>query len=145
MAREIDITKPLSDADRQYLIDRCAWHKLDQNAQYVQDGELTPPGEVGEAKDFTPPAQVPAPQPTVVGEQLLVKQANEQAGQSTPDPLADKPYEEWPFDELKKELDARKADAVAAGMDEAEATKRYGKGGGQKDLIARLNADDEQA
>lgn len=41
MSRQIDITQPLSDEDRQYLEDRCATHLLIQNAALVAGQEFS--------------------------------------------------------------------------------------------------------
>jgi hypothetical protein len=126
MAREIDLTKPLSDADRQYLVDRCMGHKLAQNEQYMADGEVQSTGTANEAKNLVTPPQVPVPQPTLVGEQAIVQQANADDGEEVVE--EDLPYEEWTFDDLKAEAKARHLSA----------------GGSAKDIIARLEMNDKE-
>lgn len=128
MAREIDLTQPLSDADRQYLVDRCMWHKLAQNEQYLADGEVQSSGTANEAKNLVTPPQVPVPQPTLVGEQAIV-QEGQQAEQVVADPDDElPPYSEWGFEDLKAEAKERKLSA----------------GGSAKDIIARLEANDAE-
>lgn len=136
MSRKIDLSSSLSDDDRQYLVDRERWSDI-----AIADGHEDPERARREAAQAADVKFLRRP-PTVFGEQALVQAAN--AEQSPSEPEEDLPYEEWTFDELKAELDVRKADAVAAGMSEEEAKALYSKGGGQKDLIARLEADDER-
>ena len=138
MSREIDLSQPLSDEDRQYLIDRDRWRDL-----ALADGHediARAQREATEANDITQGRRPP----TVFGEQARVQAANADAAPTSDEGEEDLPYEEWTFDELKNELDVRKADAVEAGMSEEEAKTLYSKGGGQKDLVARLYADDER-
>lgn len=135
MSRDIDLSKPLSAADRQYLVDRDRWRDL-----ALADGHEDPERAKRDASEANDITQGRRP-PTVFGEQALVQQAN---AETPVEPEEDIPYSEWTFDELKAELDARKADAIAAGMSEEDAKKAFSKGGGQNDLVARLEADDER-
>lgn len=136
MSREIDLSKPLSDEDRAYLVDRDRWRDL-----AVADGHEDIARAMREAVEANDVRQGRRP-PTVFGEQALVQQANAETPPPPPGEEEDLPYDQWTFDELKAELDVRKADALADGMGEDEAKTLYSKGGGQKDLIARLEADD---
>ena len=138
MAREIDLTKKLSDFDRQYLVDRDRWRDL-ALADGHEDIERAKRDAV-ERNDLTQGRRPP----TLVGEAAVVEEANAQQAQGPVDPLADKPYEEWPYKALQEELKVRKQEAVDAGMEQSEADELYKAGGAQADLVRRLEADDER-
>jgi len=137
MSREIDLTKKLSDEDRQYLVERDRWRDL-----ALADGHEDIERAKREATEANDISQGRRP-PTLVGEPARVAEAN--ASQAPVEAEEDLPYEEWSYDELKAELDARKTDAIAGGMNTEDANKRYSKGGSQKDLVQRLHDDDEAA
>jgi len=140
MSREIDLTKPLTEDERQYLIDRDKWVML-ARADGHDDVERAK-REAVERNDITQGRRPP----TLVGEQAVVQQINAQMAveQENPDPLADKPYDEWPYKALQEELKVRKQEALDAGMDQAQADELYKAGGAQADLVKRLEADDER-
>src|SRR5687768_691635 len=135
MSRQIDLTKKLSDEDRAYLVARDRWRDI-----ALADGHEDVNRAKREATENNDILQGRRP-PTLVGEQALVQQANENPPTSTEE---DMDYDSWSFDDLKQELDVRKEEALAEGMSPDEANKLFSKGGGQKDLVARLVADDER-
>lgn len=143
MSRKIDLTKPLSDEDRQYLEDRARHHDIataDANAGYEDDGSgpLTSPVGVsgvsvgGSSPLSTDPtaARFATPGPAV------------QAGdglKDTTDPaaaVAEGDYEAKGVlvSHLQDEIDRRNED-----LDEDEKIPRSGT---KAELIARLQADD---
>lgn len=138
MSREIDLTKELSAEDRQYLVDRDRWRAL-----ATADGHDDPERAKRDAVAANELTQTRRP-PTVVTHEAVVEEANQQqaAAQENADPLADKPYEEWPYSALQEELKARLQEALDAGMAEADARERYKAGGKQADLAQRLTDDD---
>ena len=57
MSRQIDLTKPLSDEDRQYLVDRADTVALEQNAAWTAGREFADEGgKHGAPPDADPPA-----------------------------------------------------------------------------------------
>lgn len=138
MAREIKLDEKLSDEDRKYLADRDRWFQIAR-----ADGHDDPRRAKAEyVANAAAPTQIALP-PTnpQAPAQTLQDVVGTGSGQQDEVVL---PYEEWSFDDLKAELDERKAEAVEGGMTAEDAGKRYSKGGSQKDLVARLYADDEQ-
>ena len=133
MARTIDLSKPLSDDDRQYLVTRDRWRDLAE-----ADGHNDPQRARQEAQEGYRRTQVASTvlSPTSPGQTPRVQEPD--AGGDGDEP----PYEEWTFEELKAELKDRKAEALESGMSENEAKERYSLGGSQKDLVDRLYADD---
>lgn len=136
MAREIDLTKKLSAADRQYLVDRDRWHDI-ARADGLTDGDEA--REAHKRKLAADPTQVSAP-PTVFP----------QPGTDLPKPPGeleeeDLPYDEWVVADLKQELKVRRDLALAEKTaTEEEAATRYSTAGSKADLVARLQQDDEQ-
>jgi hypothetical protein len=135
MAREIDLTKKLSPEDRQYLVNRDRWRDIAE-----ADGHGDPRRAKREAEANRGSLTQVALPPT--DPQAPAKTLAEVTGRTSDE--EDSNYEEWSFDELKAELDDRKAEALEGGMSAEEAGRRYSKGGSQKDLVARLRADDEE-
>lgn len=135
MAREIDLSKPLSDEDRQYLVDRCAWSRIAQADQIAADQAQAKAVEDNKIEN-------PQPSPTRTGAAALAEAANASPGDDGGE--EELPYEEWSFEDLKVELDRRKQLELNGGMSTEEANKLFSKGGSQKDLVARLYADDER-
>lgn len=55
MSRQIDLTKPLSDEDRQYLVDRARHHDLALNEEYLAEQEAAKePIDDGNTGDINP-------------------------------------------------------------------------------------------
>lgn len=123
MSREIDLTKPLSDADRKYLEDRARHADIalaDANSGVEGKSELPAPNvfaATDPSPDRTPAASI----------------------SSTEDAEEDLPYEEWKVDELKAELDVRAQDAEDSDIAESLA---YTSSDKKADLIKKLEADD---
>jgi hypothetical protein len=115
MSRDIDLTRPLSEADRQYLVDRCRWSDIEE-----ADGvSVAPPANVFGATDPTPEQNAAS----------VVEEVDEEVA-----------YDEMTVADLKAELDARKEDAVD---DDERAALAYGSKENKEDLIKRLEAHDE--
>lgn len=136
MSREIDLSKPLSDYDRQYLVDRDRWRDL-----ALADGHediARAKREATEANDITQGRRPP----TLVGEAARVQEAN--AAPAPADPLADQPYSEWPYKALQEEIKARLQEALDAGVPEVEAREKFKAGGKQADLVKILEEDDAE-
>jgi hypothetical protein len=135
MAKEIDLSKPLSSEDRAYLVQRDRWRSLAE-----ADGHGDPRRAKAEAEasrgELTQRAH-PTTDPQAIVPTPEEIHSRRDEGDS------EEPYEDWSFEDLKAELDARKTDALDGGMSAEEAGKRYSKGGSQKELVARLYADDE--
>lgn len=118
MAREIDLTKALSEEDRKYLQDRCMWHKIaiaDDAASAAEAQQAAV-----ESHEVTTPPVRPE---TLVGQQAIVNAANETVEEDE----EDLPYSEWDYKDLQAELKERGLNA----------------GGSQADLVKRLEEDDE--
>lgn len=97
MSKDIDLDQPLSDFDRQYLVDRNRWQDLKYNAEAT--GGATPEDQpadrnprLGLAGPTTPPA------PNVTDSASTADQSGDE-GEDGDD------YDEWTVAELKKEMD----------------------------------------
>jgi len=42
MSKQIDLTQPLTDAEVQYLVDRCDWASIERNRAYLAGLEYSP-------------------------------------------------------------------------------------------------------
>lgn len=62
MSRQIDLTQPLSDDDKQYLVDRADRVALEQNAAWTAGQEFTDDADGG-GKHGAPPADDPQVDP----------------------------------------------------------------------------------
>ena len=139
MVRKIDLSKPLSDDDRQYLVDRDRWRDL-----ATADGHDDPRQARRDAEQGLRPTQVSSTVLTPTSPALPPRRQDPGDGSTEVNDQEPVDYNTWTFEDLKAELDDRKAEAIEAGMPEEEAAKRFSKGGKQKDLVARLEADDDQ-
>lgn len=139
MAREIDLTKPLSTEDLHYLAQRDRWHQI-ARAEGHEDPDRAKREYEAEAFQQTQ-VSLPPVNPQAPARTLEEVGGVPSGGEGEDEEL--EPYEEWTFDDLKAELDDRKAEALGSGMNAEDAGKRYSKGGSQKDLVQRLYADDE--
>lgn len=131
MAKEIDLSKKLSDEDRSYLYQRNRWK--DVLANYNEFGGEEPLVPTGV------PVTGPASLVNAAGLDGLTaeQQAAYQDGQPSDEPVE---YEKLTKAQLQEELDSRKADAQT---DEEKSNLDH-KGNETKDqLIARLDRDDE--
>jgi hypothetical protein len=134
MSREIDLTKPLSDEDRLYLVQRDKWRLL---AQADGHDDLNRARREASEKFFSRTGPAPQPATPVAGDLP-------QGGAEAPQGDEEKPYEEWSYPELQEELKVRRQEALDNGMDEAEAKELYKAGGSAADLVQRLKDDDER-
>ena len=132
MARAIDTSKPLSEDDRKYLIDRCMWTKLAEADEVAASEAARTAAENAEV------TQINHPETPVAGNAATTPQDT-----GAPVEDDDRPYEEWSYPELQAELKARRQEAVDGGMSEADAREKYSAGGSTEDLVRRLYEDDE--
>lgn len=137
MSRKIDLSEPLSDEDRAYLVDRDRWRDL-ALADGHEDMDRAK-REASEANDITQGRRPP----TLVGEAARVQAAN---AEPTPpaDPLADLPYDQWPYKALQEEVKVRLQEALDAGVPEVEAREKFKAGGNTATLVKLLQDDDEE-
>jgi hypothetical protein len=137
MSRKIDLSEPLSDEDRAYLVERDRWRDL-ALADGHEDIDRAK-REATEANDITQGRRPP----TLVGEAARVQAAN--AEPSPPaDPLADLPYDRWTYKALQEEVKVRLQLALSDGMPEVEAREKFKAGGKAAELVKILEDDDEE-
>lgn len=128
MSRSIDLTKPLSEADREYLVARCRWRDLqtaDANAE-VPEQPSNPPLTTQDSRPDANPtdngtltADLPTtPLPDVSG----ATEAEEEEGDNYDDESV------WSYADLQTEAKSR--EGIAANQS-------------REDLIAALRKDDE--
>lgn len=138
MARDIDLTKPLSPEDLDYLTVREKWHFIAQadglndatEAQQRHERSLL---DQEFAQVSSPPTRFPAAPAGDPG---------------VPDSLEPPvvPYEDMSVADLKQELKERKADALAEDLvTEEQAATRFSLDGNKQALVDRLYADDRLA
>ena len=130
MSRKVDLSKPLSDDDRQYLSDRCRWDDL-------READANHPVPVERDPNTTPSSQdtSPAPQPADKGTQtaelptkpLTTDSVPAQADPGDEDVDNYDDAEVWSYHDLQEEAKERK-DVSAAGS--------------REDIVARLREDD---
>ena len=126
MSRQIDLTQPLTDADRQYLVDRCRWEdlRLADADHPVPEGRH--PNTTPSAVD-TPTALSPADVGTQNAE-LPAKplpESSTEAEADTEDNYDD--AEVWSYSDLQAEAKSRSVSAA----------------GPREDVVARLRENDE--
>lgn len=134
MSRQIDITKPLSDEDRQYLEDRARHEDLRRNAEIVGEREadvLTPinDGNTGDVDPFKADDGTEQITGTNPGERTVTAAQAADTGVPTADDAGDEPdddYENWTNEDLRDELENRD----------------LSKSGNKQELVARLREDD---
>lgn len=139
MSRKIDLSEPLSDEDRQYLVERDRWRDL-----ALADGHEDVDRAKREATEANDILQGRRP-PTLVGEAAIVQQANATADGAEPTgEEEDLPYDQWTYKALQEEVKVRLQLALDDGMPEAEAREKYKAGGKATELVALLEKDDEE-
>ena len=143
MSREIDLTKRLSDEDRAYLEQRDRWQDILRNAEEF-GGDTSKVALPKELPQTGHEATQNALGPTALTREqereslLAALEALDKADAQEAEDGVD--YEAMKVDELKAELDSRKADAAT---DEERANLDYGPKDNKAQLIARLDKDDE--
>lgn len=143
MSKEIDLTKPLSEDDLRYLVDRCRWEDIRQNAANLDLPEPVLPSARGIR------AQVPRSQLKntdsfdKIAEQLNVKLGGDEVESS--EAAADGPvdYNKLTVPQLKEELDKRRTAYEAEGDSDAVADVSYTSEDKKGELVAKLELDDE--
>jgi|SRR5688500_3524957 len=141
MAREIDLEKKLSDADRKYLSDRDRWRDLLDN--YNRFGGTKPnlPKDLPQTgPDATRDALGPgALTPEEERQRLLEAQGLANGGDDGSGDEVD--YNDMTVPELHEELSGRAASDDLT--DEQRANLAFTKTDKKADLVARLDRDDE--
>jgi hypothetical protein len=132
MSRQIDLTKKLNDEDRDYLKARGEYVLIARNdAQFADEGAEKPGDGSGSSEGTRTPDAADS--------------AASDAG-STPDapPLPEAPpdYRSMKVEDLKAELDRRKAAYETAGDEEGVADVTYSSSDKKDDLITLLEEDD---
>lgn len=166
MSKDIDLTKPLSEFDLRYLVDRMRWDDIRENARNLGLPEPTLPSARGLR------AQVPRSQLhntddfNRIAEQLKVPVGEEDEPQSPrQDPVSERRaqvtagdtrtptgddtdpaagYKKMTVPQLQEELDRRREDYLAGDDPDEEAAQEvsYSSGDKKDDLIQKLLDDD---
>lgn len=140
MSRSIDLSKPLSDEDREYLVQRARTADLQKNAEMLNGATERPTpvddGNTGDIDAFTRDdgSDLLAgthPQETTVTtiQQVEVQREPGESGEEPPTPEEPDNYDDeaaWSYRELQDEAKVRKLTAT----------------GSREELIARLRQDD---
>lgn len=126
MSRQVDLTKKLSQEDRDYLMAWGRYVDVERNdAQFAAEGSEA-------SSDASEPEKV--------------AESGSEAG-STPDapPLPDAPpdYDSMKVEELKAELDKRKAAYETAGDEDGVGAVSYSSTDKKADLVFMLTEDDD--
>lgn len=150
MSRQIDLSKSLSDEDRQYLVDRADYESLrqagaldeapmdpnlaggpglDDSGLRANTGDMGSPLKLQEREDQGPPPPRTAPGSHT---ETLPTVSN-----ATADPsLGSEPYEHWTNDQLRAEIDKRNEELE-------DDDEKLSRDGNKADLVATLRSDDE--
>lgn len=147
MAREIDLTKKLSEDDLRYLVDRDRWGDIRTNADNlgVDAPNLptarairaqVPRRQLKEADAFDKLAKTLGVSVSKEDDDTVVAPS---AGSGKID------YKQLTVPQLKEELDKRRQDYEASGDNEAVADVSYTNTDRKEDLVAKLELDDEAA
>lgn len=153
MSREIDLTKPLSEDELRYLVDRDRWDDLRANAEHLGIDAPNLPSARGIR------AQVPRKQMRntdafdMIAAQLGVSVAKDD-GEGTPTPVpaaasaetgAGKKvnYDKLTVPQLKEEMDKRRQDYEADEDGEGVQLMTYASDARKDDLVAALKLDDQ--
>lgn len=152
MSREIDLTKPLSEDELRYLVDRDRWDDLRTNASNLGLDEPNLPSARGIR------AQVPRKQLRnmdafdKIAKAMDVPVAKDE-GEATPTPTpAAAPegdaggkvnYDKLTVPQLQEELDKRRKEYEGAGDTEGVELVSYSQGDRKGDLVSKLQLDDD--
>lgn len=155
MAIEIDLTQQLTEFELKYLVQRCRWDDIRQNAENLGIAEPNLPS----VRDLR--RQVPRKQLKntdnfdKIAKQLGVKREkgdDEEDGGEEPVALQESPeavvpvavdYNKLTVPQLKEELDKRREQYQAQDDQEAAADVAYTTDDKKPDLISKLEYDDE--
>lgn len=139
MAREIDITKPLSADDLRYLVDRDRWEEIRENADNLGLDVPNLPSARGIR------AQVPRKQLQNTDEfDRIAKMMHVQTGD---EPAPEQPptgmdYTKLTVPQLKEEMDKRRQQYEAEDDSEGVALMSYPNDAKKVDLVQALQMDD---
>lgn len=151
MARKIDLTKPLNEAELKYLVQRDRWKDIRTNAANLG---IEPPAMPNkrDIRAQRPRTGVNARKRedsfAAIAKAMGIKLDSEESEDpSTPESNADSvravDYGKLTVPQLKEELDKRRADYEAAGDTDAVEDVSYTKDDLKDDLVAKLQLDDE--
>lgn len=141
MSRQLDFSKPLSDDDRKYALDRGMYAEVRANdLEHAEESEVhDPAGPEATGLTGNEPSRVADHQtPTGVGLAALTANPGAktvvEAEKETPGPTAGaqktgKDYNSWTVAELQQELENRE----------------LSKSGSKAELVARLEEDDKES
>lgn len=143
MAREVDLTKPLSEDDLRYLVDRDRWDDLRTNADNLGIEAPNLPSARGIR------AQVPRRQlQNVEGEQAFGRIAKMMHVQRGDEPAPEQPettgtdYTKLTVPQLKEEMDKRRQQYQSDNDSEGVALMTYQGDAKKVDLVQALQMDD---
>jgi hypothetical protein len=151
MSKEIDLTKPLSEFDLKYLVDRQRWADIRQNAANLDLPEPNLPSARGLR------AQVPRSQLrgtddyNAIAAQLKVKLSDESEGADTA-PAQEQgaetggavDYTKLTVPQLREEMDKRRQQYESDGDTEGVELMTYASDARKDDLVSALKLDDEE-
>lgn len=145
MSKEVDLTKPLSAFDLKYLVDRCRWDDIRQNAANLDLPEPVLPSARGIR------AQVPRSQLRNtdtfdrIADQLGVKLSDDEDGAApeTPEEPQAVDYAKLTVPQLKEEMDKRRSQYEGEGDTEGVELMTYAGDARKDDLVSALKLDDE--
>lgn len=147
MAKEIDLTKPLSAFDLQYLVDRGRWEDIRQNAANLDLPEPVLPSARGIR------AQVPRSQLRNtdtfdrIADQLGVKLSDDEGDAPEAPGAPEEPqavdYTKLTVPQLKEEMDSRRQRYEAEDDTEGVELMTYAGDARKDDLVSALKLDDE--
>lgn len=132
MSMEVDLSTPLTDEERKYLMERGKYADVER-VDNLHGGETPDELLAGDGTGAQPVSVLTSDQMATRKERLLAElRAIEEAEQASDDSVGDDgdvpPYESWKAAELKKELKAR----------------NLSQSGSQDELVARLYEDDQR-
>lgn len=144
MSKKVDLTKPLSEDDLRYLVDRCRWDDLRENAANLGMDEPTLPSSRGLR------AQVPRAELSNtdsfddIAEQLGVRTTDAEGDVAASEKTAADRYRSMTVPQLKEELDKRRADYEAGEDPDMEAAGEVSyTNEDRKDALVQKLVDDD--
>lgn len=144
MAREIDLTKPLTDAELIYLSDRSRWRDLRTYAENMGLPEPVLP-DAKRIRAQEPRVGVHATKLPPVLEQFREGDKESEGSEKSEEAPKNRDYSTMTVAQLKEELDRRRADYEKDGDTEAVADVSYTNEDRKDDLVTKLQLDDEES
>jgi len=148
MAREIDLTKKLTQDDLQYLVDRGRWDALRQNAENLGMPEPNLPSARG-IRMAVPRSQMrDTSMFDDIAEQMGVSvEKDDEATTAAPEDSSSSAvdYTKLTVPQLKEEMDKRRGQYEADGDQEGVELMTYASDARKDDLVTALQVDDESS